>query len=128
MLYMAELFGPFCDRRRRHCLNSPPLLPPLTSRHPYHMQVLRKTTREPLQLATARRSKRGSSGGGGSSRGSGSGSSGGGVSRNMLTWEVLREVYGICTYHMGDNHAYAGVVRTQNMLVQVSRTCNSRWS
>ncbi|KAG5187665.1 hypothetical protein JKP88DRAFT_267824 [Tribonema minus] len=37
---------------------------------------------------------------------------------DMLTWEVLKEVYGICTYHMSDNKAYADIVRTQDMLVQ----------
>lgn len=38
---------------------------------------------------------------------------------DMLTWEVLKEVYGICTYHMSDNKAYADIVRTQDMLAQV---------
>jgi hypothetical protein len=39
--------------------------------------------------------------------------------RQMLTWEVLKDIYGVATYHMVDNKNYSGIVITQNMLVKV---------
>lgn len=42
--------------------------------------------------------------------------------RQMLTWEVLKDLYSVATYHMVDNKAYSGIVITQNMLVKVSIT------
>jgi hypothetical protein len=41
--------------------------------------------------------------------------------RQMLTWEVLKDQYGVATYHMVDNKNYSGIVITQNMLVKVRR-------
>jgi hypothetical protein len=41
------------------------------------------------------------------------------VKRQMLTWEVLKDIYGVATYHMVDNKNYSGIVITQNMLVKV---------